>query len=1393
MVLENAGLKVGTLEAEKLFRELKSKAEGAGNDIDRTFQRVGKTLGALGLSVGVTELGRSIVQVRGQFQQLEIAFGTMLKSGEKAKALMSDLSEFAATTPFGLQSSASAAKQLLAYGSSVETLIDEMRMLGDVAAGTSQPIGDLVYLYGTLRTQGRAYMMDIRQFAGRGIPIYDELAKVLGTTKDRVNEFVSAGKVGFAEVEQAFKNMTQSGGMYGGLMEAQSKSVTGRMEQLKDAIDIMFNEIGKASEGAIYSAISGAASLVENYEQVGKILIGLVSTYGTYRAALIFTTAATKGWTASELLHYNVLVIVEKAQKLLNKTMLANPYVLLATLAVGLVATMWALRDSTTAAERAQEKYNKQKEEAAKKEEEHRNEIEKLIDSATNQYLADQLRIGALEELIKKYPQIFGQYDIESIKLADILSLKKQIAELDAESKRQEISGDYDTAVKNYDDTLKYVESLRKRIGVANFQERGSLKNELKNAERKLEGYYKDLQNYGGDFANSEINKFISTIPRMTDQAIKSSIPTIKTELERMKSVGDEYSLKFQGAFGRMLSVENLESLLRNFENELTKRVDGGTETNLSGIISQIKALESEQSKLYSQKSWTKNEEKRLSSIKEELDGLTKQYQKLTGNQWGKEQEKLRKDAEKEKEDADRKAKELSNLRAQLASDAAQAEIDAMRDGLDKILRQNAENYRRRIEQINKDEAELLRAKKDAQGEDSVLSQSDLDGFQTQRNTAEIEKLRADNKAREDAQNDALDDFRSFEQEYLRLYSEYQEKRKKAQENGADEAGLANADFEFNENIKNLAADFAESNTQFKEWADGIKQIADGALDDGATTVIDASIKQIEDILSSAKLQLASIEDGGVNSGEGEAYGQALARIVALEKELASLRGKNTVKKTDSDWKKAYSTLQKVSNEFEEIGDQIGGTAGDAIKLAGTIASSTIFMIDGIKDVTGAAAASMTALEKASVILAVVGAAMKVVTAITGLFKSNDQALRDAADSTRGYNAALKELAITQRLDMFDTVFGENSLEKFNEATKLAFETLEKLQEQIDGMKVDPNSFFERLGDNFNVKDIRRVIDEINGIEATYDGRSGWNKLIGSGNHKIKNYLFDINEYINADGSLKLKKITDWFNAYQDGLDDAEKQALEDLIANGEAFNQAIEAQTAYVEQLWGDVASSIADNMIEAFLETGDAAANLEDVVSDVAKNMAKSMIMKELMDGIFNNDLKNKLTDLLKSGDQVGANNLMEGAIKRAGELAPYFESIMESVGLIAGTAEDAARTSASQGFAQASQDSIDKIDGILTNIQNHTYGIFELMKAGSPSGSPVTFAGLEAPVNNIADMMRDNQARQQANTDAVLGHLAGIHTNTNRLEAIENYLMNSNRRLDDISDGITQLNRS
>lgn len=141
--------------------------------------------------------------MRGEFQQLEIAFNTMLGSAEQGTQLMNQLVKTAASTPFDLKGIAGSAKQLLAYGTAAEDVNGTLVRLGNIASGLSIPLNDLVYLYGTTMVQGRLFTQDVRQFMGRGIPLVQELAKQLNKTTDEVNAMVTAGQIGFPEVQKS--------------------------------------------------------------------------------------------------------------------------------------------------------------------------------------------------------------------------------------------------------------------------------------------------------------------------------------------------------------------------------------------------------------------------------------------------------------------------------------------------------------------------------------------------------------------------------------------------------------------------------------------------------------------------------------------------------------------------------------------------------------------------------------------------------------------------------------------------------------------------------------------------------------------------------------------------------------------------------------------------------------------------------------------------------------------------------------------------------------------------------------------------------------------------------------------------------------------------------------
>lgn len=292
--LDNSQLRTDAAESKNILSDIGKTAVSEGDKIDAAMKKIGASIAGVFAVSKVKEFVSQVANVRGEFQQLEMAFKTMLGSADKADALMEQLIRTAATTPFGMNEVAQGAKQLLAYGVEAEKVNETLIRLGDIAAGLSIPLNDLAYLYGTTMVQGRLYTQDLNQFLGRGIPLTDELAKQFGVAKDKVKELVTEGKVGFPEVEKAIIAMTSEGGKFGGLMEAQSQTITGQISNLEDGFEQMFNEIGKSTEGIISDTISMASTLVENWRTVGEALLAVIATYGVYKAAVI-STAAIQG------------------------------------------------------------------------------------------------------------------------------------------------------------------------------------------------------------------------------------------------------------------------------------------------------------------------------------------------------------------------------------------------------------------------------------------------------------------------------------------------------------------------------------------------------------------------------------------------------------------------------------------------------------------------------------------------------------------------------------------------------------------------------------------------------------------------------------------------------------------------------------------------------------------------------------------------------------------------------------------------------------------------------------------------------------------------------------------------------------------------------------------
>ena len=278
-----------SLDHSKFDKAASSVRDGMGDMATRALN-IGKKI-AVAFGAMTAAAGAFGIKSAADFQQTRIGLENMLGSADKAKSLLADISKFAAETPFEFPELAQATKQLIAFGFGAEEAFSTMKGLGDVSAAVGAPINDLAYLMGTLRTQGRAFTIDIRQFAQRGIPIYEYLAKVLKTNEKAITGMIEEGKIGFPEVQKAFQAMTAEGGKFHNTMAKQSKSLSGLFSTLKDNIGaalreaIGINTKGDIRSGSIFEKLSEGVTRLNGV--LGKVdwvkVVKIVSdSFGTF-------------------------------------------------------------------------------------------------------------------------------------------------------------------------------------------------------------------------------------------------------------------------------------------------------------------------------------------------------------------------------------------------------------------------------------------------------------------------------------------------------------------------------------------------------------------------------------------------------------------------------------------------------------------------------------------------------------------------------------------------------------------------------------------------------------------------------------------------------------------------------------------------------------------------------------------------------------------------------------------------------------------------------------------------------------------------------------------------------------------------------------------------------
>lgn len=695
--------------------EIGNYEENIRRALDGTGQfnlSLSKMLGVIGGTAALKGLVTDMINVRGEFQKTSIAFETMLGSKEKADALMAQMVETAAKTPFDLQGVTSGAKQLLAYGTSADKVNETLVRLGNIASGLSIPLGELVYLYGTSMSQGRLFTQDVNQFMGRGIPLVAELSKELGKTESEIRKMVTEGKVGFPELQKVIENMTNEGGKFYNLMEMQSTTLSGQISNLGDAWDSMLNSIGEDTQGIASMTISAATSIIENYKEVGAIIASLVATYGTYKAAIVVVNMLERAnimilrqavvekklAAAANIVLSNSMAIAAARGKIFATVQkniistfkgvgkaLANPYVLFAAAVGTATYGLYKFYTRETEVEKMQKRYNETKEAAARREEQHKTKVEELIASIEDETKAEMERVGAMDLLKKMYPGIIEKYIDEEGHLKNLIALKKELSEADATRKAEENK----TELRSYDERIKnqkeYIERMRTN-------DQSAFDDEIAKLEQLKREREKTRQKVVSDY----INNSISGAKSMSDDELKNTIKAYKDALSQ--NMGGEWFDSNQD-----FKVDEIKQYVSALEDLQKARLNAVQ--NKEYWESKKKQAEDARDALDVSK---KNSEE-WNKYTKQIQEAQKQIDKYSDSKTTKEYNSILDQQKKIADLLDKQALERKRREEDLENQAFQARINTMKEGEAKIRAQRDLDNKKEIQDLERQREDYIR------------------------------------------------------------------------------------------------------------------------------------------------------------------------------------------------------------------------------------------------------------------------------------------------------------------------------------------------------------------------------------------------------------------------------------------------------------------------------------------------------------------------------------------------------------------------------------------------------------------------------------------------------------------------------------------------------------
>lgn len=1333
-------------EVETGVTNTSKEIEKNGLGIEDMFNKMTEAAAAFGAGFTAKELIQNIIQARGEIQQLEVAFTTMLGSGEKANVLMAQLIETAVKTPFELRDVADGARQLLAYGFAAEDVNQTLIRLGDIAAGLSIPLGDLIYVYGTTMTQGRLYTRDLIQFTTRGIPMIDELSKQLGVAKSEVQGLIEAGRVGFPEVQKVIESLTNEGGKFGGLMEAQSKTITGQISNIKDSFFIMLNDIGKANEGIINDALSGVSYLIGNYETVGKTLLEIVGTYGAYKAALITITALQKVYSAvlaqsalnqslaaasgitlsnAEALAATRTKLLQVAQAALNKTLLANPYVAVAAAVAALGLGVYKLVTYQTEAEKAQERLNDEfgkTEVATLNEMSTLRELNRQLTEAkkwSDEWYAIKEKIvngyskylSGIDEEIDKTGSLAGQYEKlekairKSMAAQNYTNFAKQEEDIYNSVREKNLTKVYDAFTKKYGDEsglkvyrnwLNWLDSGRdipteiQRIFNDVSTGWGESANTLLfEIRRQAEIRNKNLEEYRNKYFIPEPSFDSPTENIFTTEG--KSISQLEEEIKKAETSLASLKKALADGSGTKEAVDQQEAYIKSLQDTILER-----EKDLR-VINEVKT---QISKLEKEQGETVSGSKEYNALQSRIDALRAKLPKTKSDKAAED-----KQAKEQKEAEQKLVDELLELRKKNQEE----EISLWEEGKDKKLKQINYYYEEQKKEIKKKEKELSELNKVAKIEPSKLNENGLTTEQ-QEDIDTANRLNEKNKNKQT--KEILDDEINAMNDYLAAYGNYYEKRNaiieqgESRKVGKNEWEQKSIDEETKRALSDLDIEANKSTSAISKLFDDMRQ----------HTVADMRL-----IANEAERAFQFLQSGEWDENKGLEFGMT---------------------------KETFDTLRKSPEELERIRK-------------------------GIDNVRNSADQSETGFNKLS----------------NGLKKvfdagSNTKKLQDGLEEIR---SGLSEiLSVAQFLsDTFSNLgeaFGSDTLSGIAEGINVAMDGLNSAMQGAEagaifgpigsaagaaiGLVSSLASSIAKIHDAKNEKRIQKLQDQVDTLDRSYEklgksietayGKSAssliedQNKLLEQQKVLIQNQIKEEQDKKNTDSD----RIKEWENQIDE---------INNLISDN---------KEKAIDVIFGEDLKSAIDNFAEAYADAWASGENRAKSAKDVVKQMMQQMVTESIKAAIKSSnkmeEIRTKLQqfyadNVLSQWEQDYINNMAEQLQQEIDAQFGWADSLM-------GESSTTEQKSTAEGFETMSQDTATELNGRFTALQ---------------------LSGEEIKNQMISAVISLNSLLSvSTNSNSILNNILNQHVITNSyLEDIAKYT----KLLIDIKSDIAQVNRN